>query len=109
MRNRTTRQPPKHPHPYKMLHTQSPVRFSVIHVSVDSKKQASSANDMLQLQALLVLFHLGQLLLFDVGELVVQVLEIGLGGDVLEEFDEVALGVVVPMASAPAGFVHVGH
>jgi len=68
------------------------------------------SDDNLRLQLYLrILFHLGELLLFEVVELVVEVLEVGLGGDVLEEVDEVALGVVVPVADVPAGFVHVAH
>lgn len=80
------------------------------------KRKARSADNLrllllrLQQLDLGILFHLGELLLFEVVELVVEGLEVGLGGgDVLEEVDEVALGVVVPVADVPAGLVHVAH
>lgn len=79
--------------------------------ALERSKRCSDMDLLLQQMqlALRIHLHLVEFLLFNIAQLMVQVLEIWFRRDVLEEIDEVALRIVVPVAGVPAGFVHVGH
>lgn len=50
-----------------------------------------------------------QLFTFFVGQVLIELLEIGLGRGVLEEFDEIGLRVIVQLMHVPFGFISVCH